>query len=143
MPKVIALVGTLLVFACGDATGPKDPSVTGTWNSVGDILGLQLTLSEVPTGYLVTGHGSLVVSVSGREMGLLVTDGIHFFPDLRLTFQHFFSTRPPTQQVGLTDIVLIGTVTSGSTIEALLNGAGFKDVSVSLSKKQRSRRFTN
>ena len=132
MRKLIAFFSVTLVVGCGDAAGPEDPTVTGTWNSVGSGLTLQLTLSEVPTGYFVTGHGNLVLS--GRDMGLIVTDGNHVFPDLKITMQHFFSTRPPTEQVGITDIVLTGTVTSPNTIDALFSGAGFTDVSVSLSK---------
>ena len=112
-----------ILAACGsDATAPEpDPAVTGSWSGTGSGFTLQLTLNEQPDGS-VAGSGSITLATG--PIALTVLSGTHAFPNLSLTLG----------ATGLLDINLTGTVTSATMITATLNGSGFSDESIDLTK---------
>jgi hypothetical protein len=111
-----------VLAACGsDATAPEpDPTVTGSWSGAGNGFSLQLTLNQQPDGS-VAGSGS-ITSPTG-SIALTVSSGTHAFPNLSLTLG----------ATGLLDTNLTGTVTA-TMITATLNGSGFTDESITLTK---------
>ena len=113
-----------MLAACGsDATAPEpDPTVTGSWSGTGNQFSLQLTLNQQPDG-TVSGSGSISSAVG--TLALTVLNGTHAFPNLSLTLG----------ATGLLDTNLTGTVTSPTTIAATLNGSGFSNESINLTKQ--------
>ena len=83
---------------------------------------LQLTLNQQPDG---TVAGSGTISSAVGSIALTVLSGTHVFPSLSLTLG----------ATGLLDTNLTGTVTSPTMIAATLNGSGFTNESITLTKQ--------
>ena len=113
-----------MLAACGsDAAAPEpDPTVTGSWSGTANQFTIQLTLNQQPDGTVV-GGGTFVSEVG--SLALTVLSGTHVFPSLSLTLG----------ATGLLDTNLTGTVTSSTTIAATLNGSGFINESINLTKQ--------
>lgn len=112
-------LAVLVLAACRDTPMAVDPypTVTGTWVGLVNSKTLTLTMSEAHNRD-VTGGGSLADSeyqLNRRTVVFTISAGIHLFPNLRLTLATTGSNEPK----------LTGTVTSETTIEAILDGSGF------------------
>jgi len=117
------LVLSLLVGCGDDAVTPEpDPTVTGSWSGTTGDTTLQLTLNESATG-TVTGSGNL--SAPGVSLALTVSNGTHVFPNLSLILS----------ASGFQDINLAGTVTSATSIAATMNGSGYANDAINLTKQ--------
>jgi hypothetical protein len=121
------LVGlTLLIAACGGDSGPTEPDVPeveGQWNGpITTNLGsgsLALTLNEASG--TVTGTGTL--SVTGDALALTVT-GNYAPPNVSLQMT----------SAGFEPMNLSGTV-SEDEIDGTLNGSGFVNIAVTLTRQ--------
>ena len=126
--RLITFLSLFVVLAaCGDSpVAPEpDPTVSGGWSGTTGTTTFQLTLNESATG-AVTGSGS--ISEPGFALALTVENGTHVFPNLSLILA----------ADGFQDINLVGTVTSATTIAATLNGSGFANDNINLTKSAAS-----
>ncbi len=119
---VLALV--LMLAACGgDATGPKTPTVTGAWSGTiggtGNMGSLSLTLTE--TNGAVVGSGV----ISGSESVAVHVTGTHAHPSVSLAMT----------SSGYEDCNFSGTMTATNTIAGTLNGSGFYNRPVTLTRQ--------
>jgi|TARA_B100000809_G_scaffold92838_2_gene91500 hypothetical protein len=110
----------MMLAACGDGGTAPNPTVTGTWGGNSGRTTLTLTLIEAVDG-TVTGSGNLA---QDQNVALAVRVGTHAFPNLSLTLAPF----------GSYDLDLTGTVMSTTTIAATLNGSGFNNESIQLTR---------
>ena len=117
--------------ACGSggATEPETPSVTGVWS--GDMLtpppangprSITLTLQETNTN--VTGSGD-IADATGVQYYTCTVSGTHGHPAITLTLN----------SAGFAPISLTGSFTNTSTIEATLNGGGWVNTPVTLTRQ--------
>jgi hypothetical protein len=109
----------MMLAACGDGGTEPNPNVTGTWGGQSGATTLTLTLIEASDG-TVTGSGNVA---NPQNAALALRAGTHVFPNLSLTLAPF----------GFTDVDLIGTVTA-TTIAATLNGSGFNNLAIELTR---------
>lgn len=117
----VSMVLFLVAAGCSDSSGPKT-TVTGNWTGSAPIsVGSNATLSMVLTesSGAVTGTGSLVGSTS---IALTVT-GTYAAPSLGLTMS----------APGFSSLNLTATV-SGKTMTGTLNGSGFNNTAITLTK---------
>ncbi|MBV26081.1 MAG: hypothetical protein CME12_08190 [Gemmatimonadetes bacterium] len=110
----------MMLAACGDGGTEPNPTVTGTWGGNNGTITLTLTLIEAVDG-TVTGSGNLA---QDQNVALAVRVGTHVFPNLSLTLAPF----------GSYDLDLTGTVMSTTTIAATLNGSGYNNESIQLTR---------
>jgi hypothetical protein len=107
------VLGLGLLAGCGkDATGPKAPSMTGTWNGSSTPQFITLSLTESNTH--VQGSGTIT---NGVTTALLTITGSHNHPQVSLT----------VTPGGFTPIVVTGTFQGADSITAQLNGSGFSN----------------
>lgn len=119
MKRVAWLVlTTLVITACGDSSGPRTPSMTGTWNGSIGSYSMSITLREQSGS--ITGNG--VDQWSGGSSALTVT-GTHNHPQVALTLQsQGYQDMAFTGEFGSTDNRVVGQ----------LSGAGFSNESFTL-----------
>ena len=129
-PQTSALFRLLLLLslfamlaACGDdSVAPDpDPTVTGSWIGTTGTTTLLLTMNQQPDGS-VSGSGSIA---DVTTIALTISAGTQVFPNLSLTLT----------ATGLQDLNLTGTVTSSTAIAARLNGSGYSNENINLSKQ--------
>lgn len=126
-PKpVLPLLFALLIAACGgdDAAAPKDIVVTGEWagragagNGVFDI---EITMTE--TEGSVSGTGRFVAA--GAVVAAFTLSGTHTFPEVALTIV----------ATGFQDALFTGSFTGDNTITGQLNGSGFENEPVTVTR---------
>lgn len=107
------ILGLGLLAGCGkDSTGPKIPSMAGTWNGSSTPQVITMTLTESNTQ--VQGNGTIT---DGVNTALLTISGTHNHPQVSL------SVTPG----GFTPIVVTGTFHGADSVVAQLNGSGFSN----------------
>ena len=114
----------LLLAACGsDAVAPDpDPTVSGSWSGTTGTTTLSLTMNEADSTGVVTGSGN--ITDTGVAFALSISSGTHVFPNLSLILS----------ATGFQDINLTGTV-SETAIAATINGSGFMNVNINMTKQ--------
>ena len=123
MRRIVILLATLGLIACGgDASTAPNASLnpTGTWRGTSN--GYTLSLTLVQTGSTVTGSGQLTGSIGSLA---ITTSGTFVAPNVSLTLN--------TQ--GYLPMNYAGPMANGSTINGTLNGSGFTNVTIPLSKQ--------
>lgn len=113
---------TAFSLACSDAAGPEDFDLSGRWS--GSISGggsISLTLAESESGNL-SGSGS--VSGPGGSIAVTVASGTHSGSSVSLSMT----------ASGFEDLNFSGTIQDRTTIQGTLNGSGFDNVSVTLTR---------
>ncbi len=123
MRRFVALLGITLVLALalsscgGDATGPKTPSLTGSWSGNVTEGTVSLTLVESEAG-AVTGSGNLagVVAVN--------VTGSHAHPNVSLTLA----------ASGFQSANITAVMSGNDTMTGTLNGSGWVSVPITLTR---------
>lgn len=121
MRKALQLALSLAVFAiaaCGDPASPE-PTMAGSWSGSGGGITMSLTLSQ--NGTAVSGNGSM--SGSGGAAALTVT-GSFASPNFSLT----------VSAQGYENFNYAGTL-SGNSATGVLNGSGFNQAGMTLTRK--------
>jgi len=124
---VVACVLATLA-ACGDSgtTPPPPPTVTGTWTGFFTTAGgapVDVSLLLTESSGQITGSGTFAVGSAGA-LAFNIT-GVHSFPSMSITMT----------SSGLNDANYAGTVDpAGTTINGTLNGSGFVNQSLTLTK---------
>lgn len=110
------ILGLALLAGCGkDSTGPKGPSMAGTWNGSSTSQIITMTLTESNTQ--VQGSGTIT---NGVTTALLTISGTHTHPQVSLT----------VTPGGFTPIALTGTFHGADSVVAQLNGSGFSNFGI-------------
>lgn len=119
---ILALLPFFLT-ACGDSTTEPepDPVVTGSWSGTSQGATLNLTLSE-GVGGAVSGSGNIVGS---DNIALTVRQGTHSYPNLSLVLG----------AQGYEDMNFAGRLLSEDEIAGTLNGSGFDDFNLNLTRE--------
>ena len=122
--RLLAILPAFALVACGDdpVVPEPDPTVSGSWMGLTGTATLRLTLSEDAMGN-VTGSGN--ISVPGSAFALTVSSGTHVFPNLSLILA----------APGFQDINLVGTMNTAIEIVATLNGSGYANDVILLTKQ--------
>lgn len=117
---LLALV-PLFVTACGDdsPTGPAEVSIEGTWT--GSIEGGTFTLTLAQQGSDITGSGN--ISATGGSASLNIT-GTRSGANISLVMT----------SSGFEDLNYSGTIQNATTINGTLNGSGFQNEPLTLTK---------
>jgi hypothetical protein len=114
---VCVTLGFIVLSGCDKATEPT-PVITGSWSGSGGGISINLSLSQ--SGTSVTGNGSM--SSSGGAIALTTT-GTFTNPNFSLTLR----------AQGYEDVNFSGTV-SGNSMTGVMNGSGFNQVGMTLSR---------
>jgi hypothetical protein len=120
MRRIIFAVLAVALLACGgDSTAPKLTDVTGAWTGTSG--GVSMSLTLVQTGTTVTGSGNL----TGGTTAIAVTaSGTYAPPNLSLTLQ----------SPGYQPINYAGTLANPDLINGTLNGSGFTNIALPITK---------
>lgn len=111
------------LVACDDPTGGSTPiSIIGSWT--GSTAGVNVTMTLSGAGSTVSGSGS--VSGPGGNLAMQVS-GTRAFNDLTLTITFEEDFEPAT---------FTGTVQSSTTISGTLDGSGFDNDALTLTKQE-------
>ena len=119
MRKILMLVAVLAFAGACDKTTEPAPTVTGAWSGSGG--GITMSLSLTQAGQAVTGTGSM--SSSGGAVAVSA-NGNFSNPSLSVTLS----------AAGYEDSNFAGTL-SGNTMTGILNGSGFNQVGMTLTRK--------
>jgi hypothetical protein len=123
VPMLVALA--LAATACKDSsTAPATPpTVSGSWSGTSQGLTLNLTLSEGADG-AVAGSGNLAGD-GGGNLALIVRQGTHVDPNLTLILG----------ATGYEDMNFAARLSSTTQMTGTLNGSGFDNYNLNLTKK--------
>lgn len=113
----------VLAAACGsDATGPESTNVSGTWTGSSSGITLSVTLSEGSDGSL---SGSGNISGGTESFALTVSSGTHAGSTVSFTME----------SAGFRDLNYAGTLQSPTSMSGSLNGSGFNNTNLNLTKQ--------
>lgn len=119
---IILIVTAATIAACGDQ-GPEIPTFTGHWEGFVDAEFTVLISASEREG-AVTGAGRFVGSPQQGTVAFSVS-GVHLHPDVALTL------RPS----GFADVNFSGTFDGVDRVSGRLDGAGFTDDSLTLTRQ--------
>jgi hypothetical protein len=127
------LLAALAIAACEDTPidpGEEYPSVTGSWMGTGasgiNFFDLSLQLTQEPTGR-ITGTGRLQHVVPNQpSFNFTVRWGAYGYPDILVALY---------AGPNLVDVSYGGRFTDPNKIEGLMNGSGFNNVPITLTRR--------
>jgi hypothetical protein len=126
----LSFVICLVLAGCGGGDGPTEPTpaaktskLDGTWRGKVDEATLDLRLAETSTGTAVGGIGS--ISAVPNFLSLRVTSSSYTHPDLYMVLS----------STGYEPLNFSGRRMSDNVIKGKVNGSGYRDVSVTLTRE--------